>query len=56
LFDIDPTIDVKVAKLSKTNERTADMVLKCQCGNFVAVRFPRNANPDIKMARGIQRH
>jgi len=50
LFSSD--MDVKVALLTKSNERTADLVLKCRKGGIVATRFPRNTNPDIRLAKG----
>ena len=46
-------ISIKVAKLSKTNKRTADQVFMCSiCGNKISARFPRNENPDICLSRG----
>ena len=47
-------MDVKVALLTKSNQRTADLILKCKKGGVIATRFPRNTNPDIKLAKGTE--
>ena len=56
LFDVHESLDVKVAEKSETMARKADMELKCKCSAIITVRFPRNANTDINLARGIRQH
>jgi len=56
MFDLEDTFIAMIAKLTKSNENTADMVLKCQCKNLISVRFPRNSNPNIRLAKGIEKH
>jgi len=45
-------VEIKVAIYSNSYGKTADLLLRCNCGKKIAVRFPRNANPDICLAKG----